>query len=98
MPPPMAPDKSSIATPDNADDSTCTIHWRRSTIRSDCLQRSGHNTTAAGSSGSDHSTAAGFDHNIVASRRRNIADYFGRSTVDCLAAVGRRLFWLHRLS
>ena len=97
MPPPQAPDKSSITTSDNVDDSTCTIHWRRSTIRSDCRHRSDR-IAAAGNSGSDHSTTtAGFDRNIVASHRRNIADCFGRSTVGCFV-VGQRLCWLHRLS
>ena len=95
MPPPLAPDKSSIATTtsDNADGSTCTIHWRHSTIRSD-------RTAAAGNSGSDHSTttAASFDHNIVASHRRNIADCFGRSTTAGCLVVGWRLCWMHRLS
>ena len=97
MPPPLAPDKSSIATSDNVDDSVCTIHWRHSTIRSDCRHRSDR-IAAAGNSGSDHSTTtAGFDRNIVASHRRNIADCFGRSTVGCFV-VGQRLCWLHRLS
>ena len=93
----MAPDKSSIATSDNADGSVCTVHWRHSITRSDCQHRSDR-IAAAGNSGSDHSTttAASFDHNIVASHR-SIADCFGRSTVGCFA-VGRRLCWMHRLS
>ena len=95
----MAPNKSSIATPNNADDSMCTVHWRHSTIRSDCQHRSDHTaSSAADNSGSDHSTTiAGFDRNIVASHRRNIADCFGRSTVGRFV-VGQRLCWMHRLS
>ena len=97
MPPPLAPDKSSIATFDNVDDSVCTIHWRHSNIRSDCRHRSDR-IAVAGNSGSDHSTTtAGFDRNIVASHRRNIADCFGRCTVGCFV-VGQRFCWLHRLS
>ena len=95
MPPLVAPDKSSIATPDTADGSTCTDHWRRSTIRSD------RTAAAASSSSSGHSTtAASFDRNTAAghnSSHRNIADYFDRSIVSFVAVV-MRLCLMHRLS